>query len=563
MENVYVGIDLGTTTTLIASAKSEDNIRVLDIIQEDKDGEIYEASYLKSLAYFPDKQPPFVGTRAEFYGQQDASRFVRAVKRQMGRRILLPVVEKEPYQVSALYLEKALHTAKRKLSGEMVFTVTVPASFTSNQRADTLRALKEACENTGVPFPKDTNEIFISEPVAAALAFLHEDFHKKQAFQKLDYTKDVQRIIIYDIGGGTTDLTLIYIAPRKDSVQEITDLQIRVEEISYYNPFGGEDFDLKIAEFIYYEFLKQNPGLEKLELNSTERLSLRLQFSAIAKDLKERLSNNFNSHQVSDNPFAEDDEDNTTVTSKFTGTIRLRGQTYNCSGEMSWEQLRQCVYPLLHTDNRRGVIAPLRSLLAKRRFSVNEIDGLLLVGGMARFPLIEEVLKGEFGESKVWVFQPPDHAVVRGAALYSYFRTSAAQFTLEEPASDAYYVKRKEKGFDLILPSQKRTGEKKKYVLDRDVETLVIQVFSGEEAQDGEEESMYHTLIYQGGVTLHLGKQYPKGTPVWVRVAYDENLSGGQSHSKLPWLFVWINDENGEPQKIHYSEIFNSREERS
>jgi molecular chaperone DnaK (HSP70) len=109
MEKVYVGIDLGTTTTLIATAKDTGEIIVLNIFQNDREGREIESSYLKSVAYFPEEGNPLVGLQAEYRGQQDPTRFVRAVKRQMGRRILLPVVEREPYQVSALYLEKALY----------------------------------------------------------------------------------------------------------------------------------------------------------------------------------------------------------------------------------------------------------------------------------------------------------------------------------------------------------------------------------------------------------------------------------------------------------------------
>lgn len=552
MEKVYVGIDLGTTTTLIATAKDTGEIIVLNIFQNDREGREIESSYLKSVAYFPEEGNPLVGLQAEYRGQQDPTRFVRAVKRQMGRRILLPVVEREPYQVSALYLEKALYTAKRKLSGDMVFTVTVPASFTSNQRADTLQALKEACRRTGIRFPDKTGELFISEPVAAMLAFLDQDLRRSVRFRKLDYERDVNRVIVYDIGGGTTDLTQVYIEAVRKPVEKVTDLRVRVEEISYYNPFGGEDFDFQIAEQIYRYFLRQYPELEDLELKPIERLAVRLQFEAIAKEVKEKLSDRYRDLSEDENPFG--DIDLSSLKQKYQGEIRVQGQTYMCSGEMSWAELEGCVNGLLYTPSRRGIIAPLRSLLEKSHFSPNDIDGLLLVGGMARFPLIAKVLKEEFDQQKIWVFDPPEHAVVRGAALYSYLRVKEPGFILEEPAADAYYVQT-DKGFDQILPSRSRKGEKKVYKLKRDTSELVLHIFSGEDAESEAREEIYHTLIYQGAVRLRLGKEYKEGTQVWVQVLY-EGEGSESDHSKLPYLYVWIGDPNGEPQKIPYSEIF-------
>ncbi len=566
MEKISIGIDLGTTTTLIAVARDANTLHVLDIFQNNREGKEIESKYLKSVAYFPpivdsssNSSEPYVGLQAEYFGQQDSPRFVRTVKRQMGRRILLPVVEKEPYQVAALYLEKALATARRRLSGDMLFTVTVPASFTSNQRADTLRALKLACEKNGVRFPENVGDIFISEPVAAVLAFLDKDIKRPVHLRQLNYNKKTNRLIVYDIGGGTTDLTLVFIETRQEPVKCVTDLSIRVEEISYYNPFGGEDFDLEIAENIYQKFLENYPDLQSLRLSDEERLGVRLQFASIAKDVKEHLSNKYRNSFLleDDNPFEE--EEKQPIVYSYSGEIRVRGNSYICSGEMSWDDLKGCVETLIKTENRRGVISPLRSLLEKSRFSPKEIDGLLLVGGMAQFPLLEEVLKAEFDAEKVWKFDPPDHAIVMGAALYSFLRANSPGFSLDEPAADAYYVWT-DKGFDQILPSRTREWVKKEYELKRDTSDLILQIFSGEDAAEDRREEIYHTLIYQGAVRVDLEKEYPKGTKVWVQVRY-EGEGSALDHSKLPYLYVWIENPESEPKKVPYSEIFDHSKE--
>ena len=117
---VFLGIDLGTTTTLVASAIEGETgsvtVKVLPIRQNDGRGGQLEIQYLPSVAYFPPDAPPLVGKEAETRGpEEDVSRFVRAVKRQMGRRLLLPVVEKEPHEVSALYLAYALREGAERI----------------------------------------------------------------------------------------------------------------------------------------------------------------------------------------------------------------------------------------------------------------------------------------------------------------------------------------------------------------------------------------------------------------------------------------------------------------
>jgi len=275
---VFLGIDLGTSTTLVASAIESDKgsvtVKVLPIRQNDGRRGQLEIQYLPSVAYYPPDSPPLVGKEAETRGpEEDVSRFVRAVKRQMGRRLLLPVIEKEPHEVSALYLAYALREGRYSLPmADTVFTVTVPASFTTNQRADTLKALRQACAAAEIPYPvKDEGQLFISEPVAAALAFLNQEFARPEPVRRLDLSRH-NRVLVYDIGGGTLDLTLVFIQPQNDWVRSLADVRINVDTISYYNPFGGEDFDRAVAQQLHQRLLERFPNLKDMTLTSEQRL---------------------------------------------------------------------------------------------------------------------------------------------------------------------------------------------------------------------------------------------------------------------------------------------------
>lgn len=546
MLEVFLGIDLGTTTTLIARAIEGEqaiSVRVLDIPQKSSNQEI-DLSYLPSVAYFPLDKPPMIGLEAVRLGSQDPSRLVRAVKRHMGRRIILPFVKRAPYEISALYLEKALLEGKHQLPMEdMVFTVTVPASFTTNQRADTLLALQKACKEVKIPYPEsDEGQLFISEPVAAMLAFLNEEFDRPIAVRKLDLSK-VNRIVVYDIGGGTLDLTLVYIEPKKEPVQNLADLDINVDSISYYNPFGGEDFDFKLALELHRRWLESIPDLAEISLSPQERQGLRLDLMNIAKDTKEKLSEQMGGQSE----IFFDEEDDEEITQRYSSEIRLQENEYHIEGEINAEEYRELVADLVENESRKSLLTPLKDLLNKTGFDPQRLDGLLIVGGMGKLSLIKESLSSFWGNDRVWLFNPPDQAVVGGAAIYSYLRRRYPGFSLREPAADAYYV-RLETRFDLILPAnaKNKRGEKKHYDLSVDSDRLLLQIFAGEEPTFNQTiEDIYPTLIAQGSTIIPLGKIYQKGTPVYVQMFYDSETE--EDHTKVPWLNVWVGNDSGVP----------------
>jgi len=498
-----------------------------------------------------------VGRAAQLLGpQEDASRYVRAVKRQMGRRILLPVVEREPYEVSSLYLAYALREGRRSLPlADPVFTVTVPASFTTNQRADTLVALRKACDEVRLSYAKqDEGELFISEPVAAMLAFLNQELARPSPVRHLDLS-DTRRIVVYDIGGGTLDLTMVFVEPQNVPVQSLADLRVHVDTIGYYNPFGGEDFDLALAKKVLHQrMLEEYPELREVVLTPDQRLGVRLQLMNVAKDIKEKLSNKMRGQ--ADTDFLPDSSEESSHYYVEDVRIPQEPETYRLEGKITETEYRECVEDLLTNDSRKSLITPLRDLLHKTRFDPTELDGLLIVGGMGRLPLVTETIKAYWENDRVWIFEPPDHAVVTGAAIYSYLRCLYPGFVLEEPAADAYYVRLKEK-FDLILPARAKEGEQREYKLPTDADRIILQIFAGEEPEGGQAiETIYPTLIHQGGTTIDLKRQYPKDTPVWVQMRYVGDDSGKQDHSKVPWIYVWVKSNQGEPLfRLRYSEL--------
>jgi len=545
MTETYIGIDLGTTTTLIARAQEDaDNkisVKVLPIRQNNGSGKERELHYLPSLAYLKEDGELVVGLEAQNRGSENPSRLVRAVKRQMGRRILLPGINKRPFEISAAYLNKVLQEGKNQFPRDkIIFTVTVPTSFTSNQRADTLRALNIACDESGIPYPeKGDGSLFISEPVAAMLAFLNKEFGLPKEVRKLDFEKE-HRIVVYDVGGGTLDLTIVYFEPKnkEQSVQKLADLEIIVEEISKYNPFGGEDFDLKLAEELSKRLMEKFPELRETVLMPRQRAGVRLQLMNFAKEIKEAMSPLI--EEQSGDLFG--DVEDTYYYKQEEKPIMIAGKPYSLEGELTIADYRDIVRDLtdLNSASQKNLIAPLRDFLSKTGFAPQALSGILIVGGMAQLPLVKEAIEEYWkSDDKVWMFNPSDHAVVAGAAVYSCLRQKYPEFSLEEKAADAYYVWLEQNGeFDLILPSSnKDAGKIEKYILASTSKRLRIEIFAGE---DSKHQPIETSLIYQGRLSVDLKKTYNEGDPVWIQMLYTNKDK--QDHTKVPWVNVWLKD---------------------
>jgi hypothetical protein len=141
--------------------------------------------------------------------------------------------------------------------------------------------------------------------------------------------------------------------------------------------------------------------------------------------------------------------------------------------------------------------------------------------------------------------------VAQGAAVYSYLKTTHADFVIDEPSADAYYVRRS-RGFDLLLGRSNRDlAEKREYELQSEGERLRLQIFAGEAAADlANIESIYPSLVYQGGALIPLRKSYPKGTKVWIRMQYRQD-----DNSKVPFIDVWVGQENNLVASLSYAEL--------
>ena len=368
-----IGIDLGTTNSCVA-------------VMDGKDAKVIEnaegARTTPSIVAFSGDGERLVGQPAKRQAVTNPENTVFAVKRLIGRRYDDPVTAKDkdlvpyhivkgdngdawveaggkkqsPSQISAMILQKMKETAEAYL-GETVdkAVITVPAYFNDAQR----QATKDAGKIAGLEVLR-----IINEPTAAALAY------------GLD-KKEGKTIAVYDLGGGTFDI----------SVLEIGDGVFEVKSTNGDTFLGGEDFDMRLVEYLAAEFKKE----QGIDLKN-DKLALQ-RLKEAAEKAKIELSS---TTQTEINlPF---------ITADASGPKHL-------TLKLTRAKLEQLVDDLV-----QRTIAPCKAALKDAGLKAGEIDEVVLVGGMTRMPKIQEIVKQFFGKEPHKGVNP-DEVVALGAAI--------------------------------------------------------------------------------------------------------------------------------------------------
>ncbi|ODT13977.1 MAG: molecular chaperone DnaK, partial [Mesorhizobium sp. SCN 65-12] len=368
-----IGIDLGTTNSCIA-------------IMDGKEPKVIEnaegARTTPSIVAISGDGERLVGQPAKRQAVTNPENTIFAVKRLIGRRYDDPVTEKDkklvpykivkgdngdawveaggkkqsPSQISAMILQKMKETAESYL-GEKVekAVITVPAYFNDAQR----QATKDAGRIAGLEVLR-----IINEPTAAALAYGLEK-------------KDGKTIAVYDLGGGTFDI----------SVLEIGDGVFEVKSTNGDTFLGGEDFDMRLVEYLAAEFKKE----QGIDLKN-DKLALQ-RLKEAAEKAKIELSS---TTQTEINlPF---------ITADATGPKHLT------------LKLTRAKFESLVEDLVQRTIEPCKAALKDAGLKAGEIDEVVLVGGMTRMPKIQEIVKQFFGKEPHKGVNP-DEVVALGAAI--------------------------------------------------------------------------------------------------------------------------------------------------
>ena len=353
MSGPVIGIDLGTTNSCVATLEGGQ-----PIVIPNSEG----SRTTPSVVAFSKDGERLVGITAKRQAVTNSERTVMSVKREMGTDWSKQIDDEEytPQEISAFVLQKLKSDAEEYLGKEVKQAViTCPAYFSDAQR----KATQDAGRIAGLDVLR-----IINEPTAAALAY------------GVDKEED-QTILVFDLGGGTFDVSIL------DIYQVDGQPQIEVKATSGDNRLGGDDFDDKVVNWIVSEF-KKSSGIDlSKDLQAMSRLR------EAAEKAKIELSGT-NSTQIN-LPF---------ITMK-------EGQPEHLDMSMSRAKFED-----LTTDLIKRTMKPTRSAMKDAGVKAGDIDKILLVGGSTRIPAVQEAIEKEAGKAPFKGINP-DEAVAVGAAL--------------------------------------------------------------------------------------------------------------------------------------------------
>ena len=478
-----IGIDLGTTNSCVSVLDGGD-ARVIENSEGDR-------TTPSSIAYTEGGEI-LVGQNAKRQAVTNPNNTVFAVKRLIGRKFKDDVVQKDikmvpykiaaaangdawidvnneqlaPPQISAEILKKMKKTAEEYLGEDISEAViTVPAYFNDSQR----QATKDAGKIAGL----DVKRI-INEPTAAALAY------------GLDKNRGDAKIAVYDLGGGTFDVSIIEIA-EVDGEHQFEVLSTNGDTF-----LGGEDFDLKIIDFLADEFQKENG----VDLHNDPLALQRLKEAA--EKAKIELSN---SQQTEVNlPY---------ITADQTGPKHL-------VTKLTRSKLESLVGDLVSRT-----IDPCRIALKDADLSVDDIDDVILVGGQTRMPLVQDQVKGFFKKDAKRDVNP-DEAVAMGAAIQAAVLAGDVKDVLLLDVSPlSLGIETMGQVMSVLIEKNTTIPTKKTQVFstaDDNQTAVTIHVLEGERKQAGQNKSL-------GRFDLSDIPPAPRGMPQ-IEVAFDIDANG-------------------------------------
>lgn len=444
--DLCVGIDLGTTNSVLATINEKPNGDIVSkVVEIPRAVDMYNSASgepklttmkkptLPSCVYYRQEKnyKPLVGDFAKMQYSLRPHLVAKSIKSQMGKPIaegLSPdIPDKTPAQISSRILEHLLGEASKVYRCKITDAViTVPANFDSAM----CKATRDAAELAGIKVKNaDGSErpVLLSEPNAVIYDLINQ-IHNGEISSRILDLNEKKRVLVFDLGGGTLDITMHEIKRRKDNEEVLKVTEIATNR---YTLLGGDDFDEEIAKVMYRRYLEQysrHPDVVA-KLRKEEKVimpQLRVYAENMKLDLNEKCGDDYDSGW--DDP---DDEIELTTGGNMGGIAYSYDDTFTkdqvesilsvfMASELTYNDYKR----IDEIKNTRNIIYPILDVLKKASVKLGTedivVDEVIVNGGMSKFYMVTDRLKEFFGFDPI-VALDPDQAVARGAAVYHYY----------------------------------------------------------------------------------------------------------------------------------------------
>ncbi len=487
--DLCVGIDLGTTNSVLATINEKLNGDIVSkVVDIRRSAEMFIGSCgeskltqvkhptLPSCVYYRQEKnyEPLVGDFAKRQYPLRPHLVARSIKSQMGnaeaKGLSEDIPDRSPAQISSEILKHMLREVSEIYRCQITDAViTVPANFDSAMCKATL----DAASLAGIKVRNaDGTErpVLLSEPNAVIYDLINQIQNGEVSSRILDLTEK-KRVLVFDLGGGTLDITMHEIR-RREGMDQV----LKVDEIATnrYTLLGGDDFDEKIAEAMYERYLRQYSRHPEVVQNLRQKkevimAQMRVYAELMKLDLNERHGESYRSGW-------DDEEEEILLTTG--GNMGGIGYSYDdtFTGEEVEKILEDFMAPELTMEDyrrvdqisqTRNIIYPILDVLYKASRKLGgcvTVDGVIVNGGMSKFYMVTERLKKFFGMDPI-VALDPDQAVARGAAVYHYYLHKYDQMQddmrlMGETASSSSQAMEEKKGLRaLTIKPSKQTAE--------------------------------------------------------------------------------------------------------
>lgn len=427
----YVGIDFGTSTTVVSIAKSQNDLSNLqsnpiEINQKLYDGAIYNSYKIPTMvAWFRDKLLFGEAANQIKLKLKQGKNLWHSFKMELGEDVGAKYPESElnngkytilnPKDVTTLFfkylkIQIEKYIKENNFPKTIQYAVSIPASFEANQRKDLIDSLHA----NNMMLDK---QALIDEPNAAFLSCISSDDLRNDVYISDEYPTN---ILVFDFGAGTCDISILEIANGAKGYYS------KNLAISRFEALGGNDIDKKIAkDILFKQFLEEN----SIDKNTFKRKEISIILSRLEKPaelLKIKISEQFDLIKNNHN-FKNLIQNDTIVQINHKIEIKSKKGVYELSKpKLSYKEFIKIIEDFSKIEinecsekNIKSIFKPIESALKKAFLSQDEIDYILFIGGSAKNPIIQKVIKKYFKDSEYLIPSSLQAHVSAGAAIHS------------------------------------------------------------------------------------------------------------------------------------------------